>query len=78
MGLQFDDRKNCDWYCEKCKMGTWTQHKHGEYAGVKSKVQRLKKAPKVKRVGKGYRKEKKLGKKLWREYYKSTEFIKHL
>lgn len=31
-----------------------------------------------KRVGKGFNKQKKLGKKLWREWFKSIEFIKDL
>lgn len=76
MSIEFDDRANCPWYCDKCKMNTWTQHHHQDYIGVSSASKKSSgfKRKKSKKLAKISKKDK----KLWIEYYKSIEFIKKL
>jgi hypothetical protein len=44
----------------------------------KTKVVFKRRAHSTKPFGRGFNKEKKLGKKLWREWHKATDWIKHI
>lgn len=68
-----------DWFCDKCLMKTMTQHKHGDYVGVPSfKPVKAKRKSKRRKTKPSKASEKKLGRKLWTEYYEATKFIREM